>query len=243
MDIKTGSGTRDQFARMAVFIDLEKSLTSHVLINGRIQRVEFEALPVVCFSCGRYGHLKNVCPFSLTALGGLDAGPDQAKGQQHLEWAGQKAAGLEQKRDLVFGQKDAGLEQEHDLIVEPKAVGLEQPELLEQAWEAMNSMVKLFSDEMVFSTAKSGIQDGEMRASGEKADSIISKLGFQRSNCVEVIGFSGGIWIVLRDSFCVEIIKSHSQFVLVKVFGSNFKQSFFTTFVYGSPDSRKRRHP
>ncbi|MBA0792917.1 hypothetical protein Gohar_017371 [Gossypium harknessii] len=231
MDIKTGSGTRDQFARMAVFIDLEKSLTSHVLINGRIQRVEFEALPVVCFSCGRYGHLKNVCPFSLTGkitissqgvasdsavngsapaktgkafdpwmvvkpLGGLDAGPEQAKGQQHLEWAGQKAAGLEQKRDLVFGQKDAGLEQEQDLIVEPKAVGLEQPKLLEQARghgrpgkalnkticgregrfklannsrvslaEAMNSMVKLFSDEMVFSTAKSGIQDGGDRTS------------------------------------------------------------------------------
>ncbi|MBA0697758.1 hypothetical protein Goari_021284, partial [Gossypium aridum] len=30
---------------MAVSIDLEKPLTSQVSINGRMQRVEFEALP------------------------------------------------------------------------------------------------------------------------------------------------------------------------------------------------------
>ncbi|PPR98651.1 hypothetical protein GOBAR_AA22017 [Gossypium barbadense] len=45
IDIKMDSGARGQFARIAVFVDLEKSLTSQVLINGKIQRVEFEALP------------------------------------------------------------------------------------------------------------------------------------------------------------------------------------------------------
>ncbi|KAH1122282.1 hypothetical protein J1N35_005442 [Gossypium stocksii] len=67
MDIKTDSGMRGQFIRMVVFVNLEKPLTSQVLINSRIQRVEFEAIPAVCFSCGRFGHLKNVCPFSLTS--------------------------------------------------------------------------------------------------------------------------------------------------------------------------------
>ncbi|MBA0649905.1 hypothetical protein Goklo_017415 [Gossypium klotzschianum] len=65
-NIKIDSGARGKLARMAVFVDLEKPLTSQVLVNGRMQRVEFEALPAVCFTCGRYVHLKNLCPFSLT---------------------------------------------------------------------------------------------------------------------------------------------------------------------------------
>lgn len=59
-------GQGEKLARMAVFVDLEKPLTSQALVNGRMQRVEFEALPAVCFTCGRYVHLKNLCPFSLT---------------------------------------------------------------------------------------------------------------------------------------------------------------------------------
>ncbi|PPR92298.1 hypothetical protein GOBAR_AA28383 [Gossypium barbadense] len=45
LDLKTDSGARGQFARMAMSVDLEKPLTSQVSINSRIQRVEFEALP------------------------------------------------------------------------------------------------------------------------------------------------------------------------------------------------------
>ncbi|KAL1172791.1 hypothetical protein V6Z11_A05G372700 [Gossypium hirsutum] len=82
----------------------------------------------------------------------------------------------------------------------------------------------------------------ETMASGEKADSIISKLDFQQPHRVEVIGFSSGIWIAWRDSFCVEIIKSHPQFVIVKVYRSSFKHSFLTAFVYGSPNSHKIIH-
>ncbi|PPD73667.1 hypothetical protein GOBAR_DD29407 [Gossypium barbadense] len=51
---------------MVVFVDLEKPLTSQVLINGRLQRVEFEALPEICFSYGKYGYLKSLCISSLT---------------------------------------------------------------------------------------------------------------------------------------------------------------------------------
>ncbi|XP_040948012.1 uncharacterized protein [Gossypium hirsutum] len=51
---------------MAVSIDMEKPLTSQVSINGRMQQVEFEALPTVCFSCGNYGHPKSSCFSSLT---------------------------------------------------------------------------------------------------------------------------------------------------------------------------------
>ncbi|MBA0742604.1 hypothetical protein Gogos_015644 [Gossypium gossypioides] len=47
LDVKAESGARGRFARMPVFVDLEKP---------------FESLPAVCFSCGCYGHLKDVCP-------------------------------------------------------------------------------------------------------------------------------------------------------------------------------------
>ncbi|KAK5840438.1 hypothetical protein PVK06_009338 [Gossypium arboreum] len=39
LDLKTDSGARGQFAKMAMLIDFEKPLTSQVLINGQIQRV------------------------------------------------------------------------------------------------------------------------------------------------------------------------------------------------------------
>ncbi|MBA0814626.1 hypothetical protein Gohar_020442 [Gossypium harknessii] len=78
LDIKTDSGARGQFERMAVSIDQEKPLTSQVSINGRMQRVEFAALPTVCFSCGKYGHLKSSCFSSLTDRnihGGMEDSP------------------------------------------------------------------------------------------------------------------------------------------------------------------------
>ncbi|KAK5836186.1 hypothetical protein PVK06_011943 [Gossypium arboreum] len=50
------------FARLAVFVDLGKPLFSKVKIDERIQLVEYESLPIVCFGCGRYGHYREVCP-------------------------------------------------------------------------------------------------------------------------------------------------------------------------------------
>ncbi|MFQ6626889.1 hypothetical protein Gotur_005332, partial [Gossypium turneri] len=42
--------------------DLDKHLVSQVLVNGELLWVEYEALPTICFSCGKYGHLKEMCP-------------------------------------------------------------------------------------------------------------------------------------------------------------------------------------
>ncbi|KAK5840545.1 hypothetical protein PVK06_009447 [Gossypium arboreum] len=62
LDIKIDSVIRGRFGRMVVFIDLENSLVSQILVNGKVQRVEFEFLPAVCFSCGCCGHLKDFFP-------------------------------------------------------------------------------------------------------------------------------------------------------------------------------------
>ncbi|KAH1063437.1 hypothetical protein J1N35_028424 [Gossypium stocksii] len=53
---RVGLKRRGKFARLAVCVDLRKPLVSKVRINGRLQQVEYEALPNIFFKCGLYGH-------------------------------------------------------------------------------------------------------------------------------------------------------------------------------------------
>ncbi|KAL4298357.1 hypothetical protein GQ457_12G026760 [Hibiscus cannabinus] len=62
IDYQTDNGRRGRFARMAININLSKPLVSKIMINGLIQIVEYESLPIVCFSCGIYGHTSDCCP-------------------------------------------------------------------------------------------------------------------------------------------------------------------------------------
>ncbi|KAK8361679.1 hypothetical protein V6Z12_A03G054100 [Gossypium hirsutum] len=61
LDLQTDTRTRGRFAFLAVFINLDMPLVSQVLVDGAVQRVEYEALPMVCFNCGKYGHVKDLC--------------------------------------------------------------------------------------------------------------------------------------------------------------------------------------
>ncbi|KAK8494133.1 hypothetical protein V6N12_009730 [Hibiscus sabdariffa] len=62
IDYQTESGRRGCFARMAISIALRKPLVSKLLINGHLQVVEYESLPTICFECGKYGHVRDICP-------------------------------------------------------------------------------------------------------------------------------------------------------------------------------------
>ncbi|KAE8676960.1 hypothetical protein F3Y22_tig00111566pilonHSYRG00207 [Hibiscus syriacus] len=62
IDYQTDNGRHGRFARMEVSINLLKPLISKIVINGRTQLIEYESLPVVCFSCGIYGHTSCSCP-------------------------------------------------------------------------------------------------------------------------------------------------------------------------------------
>lgn len=53
LDFKTGNKIRVFFARMVVYVNIYKPLVSQIWINGEIQRVEYESLPTICFTCGR----------------------------------------------------------------------------------------------------------------------------------------------------------------------------------------------
>ncbi|MBA0625352.1 hypothetical protein Godav_010558 [Gossypium davidsonii] len=60
-DTHTNTGRRGCFARLTICLDLKKPLVTKVKINGRIQRVEYKSLPVVCFNCGLCGHNSDLC--------------------------------------------------------------------------------------------------------------------------------------------------------------------------------------
>ncbi|KAL4353088.1 hypothetical protein GQ457_06G029840 [Hibiscus cannabinus] len=61
IDYNTSEGKRGRFARLAAVVDLNKPLVPGVLIDGIYQRIEYEGLPTICYSCGRYGHTDDGC--------------------------------------------------------------------------------------------------------------------------------------------------------------------------------------
>ncbi|KAK9006784.1 hypothetical protein V6N11_019117 [Hibiscus sabdariffa] len=62
LDYQTEWGRRGCFARMAITIDLSKPLVSKIIVNGKVQLIEYESLHVICFQCGKYGHAQEICP-------------------------------------------------------------------------------------------------------------------------------------------------------------------------------------
>ena len=61
IDANTASSRRGHFARVAVTISLDKPLVSQFILDGKIQKMEYEGLLVICFKCGRYGYNSNTC--------------------------------------------------------------------------------------------------------------------------------------------------------------------------------------
>lgn len=62
LDLNTDNRTKGWFTQLAVYVNLDRPLVGQILINGKLQRVEYEFLPIVSFHCGKYWHLKEVCP-------------------------------------------------------------------------------------------------------------------------------------------------------------------------------------
>lgn len=62
LDSHLGGARRGHFVRLAVCVNLRKPLVSKVRINGRLQWVEYEGCPNICFKCGYYKHNSESCP-------------------------------------------------------------------------------------------------------------------------------------------------------------------------------------
>ncbi|KAH9666253.1 reverse transcriptase domain-containing protein [Citrus sinensis] len=61
IDYHTALRERGKFARIAVRISLSQPLLSRFNMDGKIQKVEYEGLPIICYQCGKYGHNSIIC--------------------------------------------------------------------------------------------------------------------------------------------------------------------------------------
>ncbi|PPE02716.1 hypothetical protein GOBAR_DD00275 [Gossypium barbadense] len=68
LDVDTGYVRKGHFARLMLCVDLRRQLISKVRVNGRLQRVEYELLPNICFKYGHYGHGSESCMGVQSAL-------------------------------------------------------------------------------------------------------------------------------------------------------------------------------
>ncbi|CAN1294981.1 hypothetical protein LINPERPRIM_LOCUS22675 [Linum perenne] len=61
LDHTTLEGSRGNFARICVEVDLSKPLLSKYRLRRRIRRIEYEGLHMICYACGCYGHGQGEC--------------------------------------------------------------------------------------------------------------------------------------------------------------------------------------
>ena len=65
VDTHTANEARGRFARLCVQIDVDKPLVTAVLIGRFEQPVCYEGIQKLCFSCGRMGHRKENCQYTV----------------------------------------------------------------------------------------------------------------------------------------------------------------------------------
>ncbi|CAI9088678.1 OLC1v1023081C1 [Oldenlandia corymbosa var. corymbosa] len=65
-DKNTLAVERGKYARLTVELDLTKPSLGKTKIDGIEYNIEYEDLQKICFTCGKYGHLKNECSLTPT---------------------------------------------------------------------------------------------------------------------------------------------------------------------------------
>ncbi|KAL0011104.1 hypothetical protein SO802_006212 [Lithocarpus litseifolius] len=65
IDTHTASEAKGRFARLCVHIDIDKPLITAILIGKFEQPVCYEGIQKLCFSCGRMGHRRENCSYTI----------------------------------------------------------------------------------------------------------------------------------------------------------------------------------
>ncbi|XP_050260020.1 uncharacterized protein LOC126705116 [Quercus robur] len=68
IDTHTAAEARGRFAKLCIQVDLDKPLVTNILIGGIHQPVNYEGIHRFCFSCGRIGHRKEACPYTIRSM-------------------------------------------------------------------------------------------------------------------------------------------------------------------------------
>ncbi|CAN1146727.1 hypothetical protein LINPERPRIM_LOCUS20601 [Linum perenne] len=62
LDLAKTKGSRAQYARVCVKVDLSKPLLGHYSLDNKTFNVEYESLEDLCFGCLLYVHREGMCP-------------------------------------------------------------------------------------------------------------------------------------------------------------------------------------
>ena len=65
IDTHTATETRGRFVRLCVQIDVTKPLVTGIFIRKFEQSVSYERIHKLCFDCGRVGHQRENCLFTI----------------------------------------------------------------------------------------------------------------------------------------------------------------------------------
>nr|POF12125.1 uncharacterized protein CFP56_08886 [Quercus suber] len=65
IDTHTAEEARGRYARFYVQVNVNKPLITSIIIGGREQEVVYEGIHKLCFSCGRVGHRREQCPYTI----------------------------------------------------------------------------------------------------------------------------------------------------------------------------------
>ncbi|XP_028759506.1 uncharacterized protein LOC114718372 [Neltuma alba] len=96
VDTTTSFESRGKFARLRVQVDLMTPLLPHFIMEGNEFKVEYEGLYLLCFHCGRYGHMERDCK-------------EKSRGHEEKEWEGKGKYGGNKRSDFMGpSQKQRG---------------------------------------------------------------------------------------------------------------------------------------
>ena len=68
IDAHTASGIKGRLACLCLQVNLDKPLAKSISIGKRTQTILYEGINSLCFSCGRIGHRKEECPYTIKEI-------------------------------------------------------------------------------------------------------------------------------------------------------------------------------